>query len=215
MTIRVLLADDHKIMREGLSAILDKQDDIDVVGYAADGREAVHKARELQPDVVVMDINMPTLDGIQATRQIRDRHADVQVVILSMYATKEHIFQALKAGAKGYLLKETSGLEIVDAIRAVHADRRYLCEQINELMIEDYLDQRGKSPDTGPLDDLSRRERQILPLIVEGYSSAEIAEDLHLAVSTVSTYRSRMMKKLGVSDVPELVKFALEHHLTD
>jgi DNA-binding NarL/FixJ family response regulator len=215
MTIRILLADDHKILREGLSAILAKEADMDVVGHAADGREAVHKARELHVDVVVMDINMPTLDGIQATRQIRDQHDAVQVVILSMHATKEHIFQALKAGAKGYLLKETSGLEIVDAIRAVHAGRRYLCERINELMIDDYLEQRGKSPDTGPLDELSSREREILPLIVEGYSSAEIAESLHLATSTVSTYRSRMMKKLGMEDVPELVKFALEHHLTD
>lgn len=215
MTIRILLADDHKILREGLNAILFKEDDIDVVGHAADGREAVQKAKELQPDVIVMDINMPTLDGIQATRQIREQNEDIEVVILSIYATKEHVFQALKAGVKGYLLKETSGLGVVDAIRAVHAGRRYLCDRINETVIEDYLDQRTRSPDSSPLDELSHREREILPLIVDGYSSAEIAERLHLAVSTVSTYRCRLMKKLGVKDVPELVKFAMEHHLTD
>jgi len=104
---------------------------------------------------------------------------------------------------------------VVDAIRSIHAGRRYLCEKISDLMIEDYLDQRTRSPDSSPLDELSHREREILPLIVDGYSSAEIAERLHLAVSTVSTYRSRLMKKLGVKDVPELVKFAMEHHLTD
>jgi DNA-binding NarL/FixJ family response regulator len=215
MPIRILLADDHKILREGLSAILVKEAGIEVVGHAADGREAVQKAKELQPDVIVMDINMPTLDGIQATRQIRAQNDRIEVVILSIYATKEHVFQALHAGAKGYLLKETAGLEVVDAIRSIHAGRRYLCEKISDLMIEDYLDQRTRSPDSSPLDELSHREREILPLIVDGYSSAEIAERLHLAVSTVSTYRSRLMKKLGVKDVPELVKFAMEHHLTD
>lgn len=215
MPIRILLADDHKILREGLSAILAKKSDLDVVGHAADGQEAVQKALQLQPDAVVMDINMPTLDGIQATRQIRAQNDRIEVVILSIYATKEHVFQALHAGAKGYLLKETAGLEVVDAIRSIHAGRRYLCEKISDLMIEDYLDQRTRSPDSSPLDELSHREREILPLIVDGYSSAEIAERLHLAVSTVSTYRSRLMKKLGVKDVPELVKFAMEHHLTD
>jgi DNA-binding NarL/FixJ family response regulator len=215
MPIRILLADDHKILREGLSAILAKKSDLDVVGHAADGQEAVQKARQLQPDAVVMDINMPTLDGIQATRQIRAQNDRIEVVILSIYATKEHVFQALHAGAKGYLLKETAGLEVVDAIRSIHAGRRYLCEKISDLMIEDYLDQRTRSPDSSPLDELSHREREILPLIVDGYSSAEIAERLHLAVSTVSTYRSRLMKKLGIKDVPELVKFAMEHHLTD
>ncbi len=213
MKIRVVLADDHKVIREGLRAILASQSDIDVVGVANDGREAIQSVKELKPNVIVLDINMPVLNGIEATRYIREIDPDVQVVILSMHSNKEHVFQALKVGARSYLIKETSALEVADAIRAVHTGRRYLSETIAEAVIDDYVEYRQRAVEFSPLERLSEREREVMYLVVEGRTSAEIAAMLHLSVSTVNTYRSRLMKKIGVEDVPGLVKFAVEHEL--
>ena len=214
MSINVLLADDHTILRDGLAAILSQRENFTVVGQAGNGREAVRLCREKHPDIVVMDINMPELNGVEATRQIQLDWPEIQVIILSMYATKEHIYQAFQAGARGYLLKETSGLEVVDAILAVAEGRRYLSKTLTDQVIEDYVLQREASS-TGPLDSLSDREKQVLQLVVEGHSNREIADLLHLAVSTVSTYRSRLMKKLGVDDLAGLVKFAIQHGIID
>jgi DNA-binding NarL/FixJ family response regulator len=214
MPIKVLLADDHKVIRDGLAAILGNHPDIQVVASAADGIQALEAARKLRPDIAVLDINMPTLNGIEAGRQIRETCPEIEIIILSMYATNEHVYQAMKAGAKGYLLKETSGLEVVEAIRVVGRGERYLSQQITETLINGYLEQRllgEESP--SPLRELSDRERQVLQLVVESKTSADIAQILHLSVSTVNTYRSRLMKKLGVGDVPELVKFAIDNRL--
>ncbi len=214
MAIRIFLADDHAVVRDSLRFLLEAQSDITVVGDAANGREAVRKVQKLHPDVVVMDIAMPDLNGIEATLQIRQSHPATQVVILSMYSSTEHIFRALQAGALGYVMKESAGKEVVDAVRAVHAGRRYLSQRIADTMIENYVHLRGKVQAKSPLEDLSPREREVLQLVVEGKSSAEIAEILYLSAKTVETYRSRLMHKLGVSDMPSLVKFAIEHGLT-
>jgi DNA-binding NarL/FixJ family response regulator len=211
MTIRVLLADDHSVLRDGLAALLEAQDGMTVVAHAKDGREAVRKATELKPDVVIMDIVMPELDGIEATRMVRKSSPLTQVVILSMYSTTEHIFRALQAGAKGYLLKESAGAELVAAVRSVHAGRRYLSQKITETVVDGYI---GEHQPTEPLAKLSNRERQILQLVAEGKSTADIAGTLFLSPKTVDTYRSRLMQKLDLDSFAALVKFAIACGLT-
>lgn len=213
-TISVFLADDHAVVRDGLRMILEAQGDITVVGDAADGRQAVRLVQQLRPDVAVMDIGMPELNGIEATREIRQTCPTTQVVILSMHSTAEHIFCALQAGALGYLLKESAGVELVEAVRAVHAGRRYLSQRISETVIDDYLRQRQATVPESPLERLTPRERQVLQLVVEGKSSAEIGDILSLSPKTVETYRSRLMQKLGINDLPSLVKFAIQHGIT-
>jgi len=212
--ITVFLADDHTIVRDGLRLILDAQPDIQVTGDAGDGREAVRLVGQTSPDLVLMDIAMPQLNGIEATREIREKCPSTQVIILSMHATNEHIFRALDAGARGYLIKESAGREVVDAVRAVSADHRYLSQSVSDEVIDDYVRQRGAGAPKAPLDTLSAREREVLQLVTEGRSSAEIARAIHLSPKTVETYRSRLMRKLGVQDLPGLVKFAVEHGLT-
>lgn len=211
MTIRVLLVDDHAIVRDGLRFLLEAHDDFEVVGGAANGRDAVRAARDLQPDVVIMDLAMPELNGTEATQQIHGACPATHVLVLSMHSTAEHIYRAFQAGAQGYLLKESAGPELLAAVRTVHAGRRYLSQKIAETMVDDYIRERHAS---SPLDSLSARERQILQSIAEGKSSAETARALCLSPKTVETYRSRMMKKLGLDDFPALVRFAIQHGLT-
>lgn len=214
MTITVFVADDHAIVRDGLRSLLAAQPDIEVVGDASNGREAVRKVSKSAPDVVIMDIAMPELNGIEAARQIHEEHPDTQIIFLSMHSTTEHIFRALQAGARGYLLKESAGVQVVDAVRSVYADRLYLSPSISEKVIEGYINHHEAAEEKSPLDSLSPREREILQLVVEGKSSVEIAEILVLSPKTVETYRSRMMQKLGINDLPSLVRFAIQHGLT-
>jgi DNA-binding NarL/FixJ family response regulator len=214
MSITVFLADDHAVLRDGLRCLLKAQHDIKVVGDVADGREAVRRVAELYPDVVIVDIAMPELNGIEAARQIREVCPSSEVIILSMHSTTEHIFRALQAGAHGYLLKESAGVEVVNAVRAVHAGHRYLSQKISDKIIDDYVRQREGAEAKIPLTRLSPREREVLQLVVEGKPSAEIAEILSLSPKTVETYRSRLMQKLGISDLPGLVKFAILYGLT-
>ncbi len=214
MSISILLADDHAVLRDGLRVIIEAESDIEVIGDAADGREAVQRAAQLCPDVVVMDIAMPALNGIEAAREIRNLCPSSEVVILSMHSTSEHVFRALQAGARGYLLKESAGTEVVKAVRAVHAGRRYLSERISDELIDAYARQRQAAEAKTPLARLSPREREVLQLVVEGKSSAEIAEMLCLSPKTVETYRSRLMSKLAIHDLPSLVRFAIQHGLT-
>ncbi len=213
MAVRVFLADDHAVVRDGLRALLEVHGDLAVVGEAANGLETVRQVQLLRPDVVVMDIGMPGLNGMEATRQIRESCPGTQVVILSVFGTSEHIFRGLQAGAMGYLLKESAGQEVVDAIRAVHAGRRYLGGQISDNVVTDYVYRRQAIKSKSPLERLSPREREILQLVVEGRSSAEIAESVHLSPKTIETYRSRLMQKLNIGDLPSLVKFAIQHGL--
>jgi DNA-binding NarL/FixJ family response regulator len=214
MSITVFLADDHAVVRDGLRVLLEAQPDIKVIGDAANGRETVRRVVQLCPDVVVMDIAMPELNGIEAAREIAQVCPSTQVIILSMHSTTEHVFQALQAGARGYLLKESAGIEVVNAVRAVHADHRYLSQKISDGLVDDYVRQRQAAEAKSPLARLSPREREVLQLVVEGKSSAEIAGILSLSLKTIETYRSRLMHKLGISDLPGLVKFAIQHGLT-
>jgi DNA-binding NarL/FixJ family response regulator len=214
MTITVFLADDHAVVRDGLRMLLDAQPDIAVIGDAATGREAVNAVRPLCPDVLLLDIAMPELNGIEAAHQILETNPAVNIIILSMHATAEHIFRALQAGARGYLLKESAGIEVVQAIRAVHAGQRYFSQKISDRMIDDYMRRREVLEEKSPLARLSPREREILQLVVEGQSSADIGEMLALSPKTVETYRSRLMQKLEITDLPALVKFAIQHGLT-
>jgi DNA-binding NarL/FixJ family response regulator len=213
MAIRLVLSDDHTIVREGLRLLLETQKDIVVVGEAADGRKTLQLVKQLHPDIVIMDIAMPEFNGIAATQRIKESSPSVSVIILSMHASNEHIFRALRAGASGYLLKESAGREVVEAVRAVAAGRRYLSGQITETMV-DYIRKFDAGAPKSPLESLSSREREILQLVVEGQSNAEIANTLSLSVKTVETYKSRLMNKLEIKDIPSLVKFALAHGLT-
>ncbi len=212
MPITVYLADDHAVVRDGLRHLLEAESDISVIGDCANGREATHEVRRLNPTVMVMDIAMPELNGIDATRIIHETCPDTRVLILSMYYTTEHVFQALQAGAQGYLLKESAGKELVNAVRAVHSGNRYLSQKITEVVIDDYIHNKGHA--TSPLESLSPRERQILQMVVEGKASKAIAQILYLSPKTVETYRSRMMQKLDIEDFPSLVRFAIQHGLT-
>lgn len=212
--IRVFLADDHAVVRDGLRFLLEAQNDIVVIGGAANGRDAVQQVAELYPDVAIVDIAMPDLNGIEATRQIHATCPSAQVIILSMHSTSEYVFHALQAGARGYLLKESAGTEVVTAVRAVHAGHRYLSQRISDQVIDEYARQHEGVEAESPLACLSPREREILQLVVEGKSSAEIGVILSLSPKTVETYRGRMTKKLGISDLPGLVKFAIRHGLT-
>jgi len=211
MTITVLLADDHAIVRDGLRMVLQAQPDIRVIGEATDGREAVQRAVQHEPHVVVMDIAMPVVNGIEATQEIRDRCPGTEVLILSMHSNAEHVFRALQAGALGYVLKESAGAEVIAAVRCVRAGKRYLGGKIADTVIEDYIRQRHTA---SPLESLSFRERQILQLVAEGKTSADAAKILSISPKSVETYRSRIMQKLGIHDLPSLVKFALLHGLT-
>jgi DNA-binding NarL/FixJ family response regulator len=209
MSITVLLADDHAVVRDGLKLLLETQPDIRVVGEATNGREAVAEVARLHPQVAILDISMPELNGIEATRQIREATPETQVIILSMHSTPEHIFRALQAGARGYLLKEGAGLEVIQAVRAVWAGWRHLSQKITNQVIEEYLRHR-ESAGASVLSRLTPRELEVLQLVVEGKSSATIAQILPLSPKTVDTYRSRIMEKLGVKDYTALIKFAIQ-----
>lgn len=211
--ITIFLADDHTVVRDGLRVLLEAHPDLKVIGDAADGREAVRQVIQCRPDVAIMDINMPELNGIEATEQIRQSCPATQVIILSMYGTRKYITRALQAGARGYLLKASSGSEVVTAVRTVQAGHRYLSQEVSDQVIDDYVGRCQASAVEDPLARLSPREREVLQLVVEGKSSAEIAEILFLSPATVDTYRSRLMQKLGLNDLPSLVKFAIQHGL--
>jgi len=210
MPITVFMVDDHAVVREGLVALLATHLDIQIVGTAANGREAVEEVPKVKPQIAILDISMPELDGIETMRQILAEAPETSVIILSMHSGAQHVFHALKAGAKAYLLKESAGREVIDAVRAVGEGRRFLSPKIAAI-VEEGL---GSSSYISPLDSLSRREREVVKLVADGFSSNEIAKMLHLSSKTVDSYRSRLMHKLHVADVAGLVKFAIQHGLT-
>jgi DNA-binding NarL/FixJ family response regulator len=214
MTITVFLADDHTLVREGLRLIIETQPDMEIIGDAANGRDAVIQIRDLCPDVAVLDIAMPELNGIEAARQIHENCLNTQVIIFSMHNNSKHIFYALRAGVRGYLLKEAVGGEVIEAIRAVHEGHRYLSQSISDKILEDYLNHQEMTEAKTPLACLSPREREVLQLVAEGKSSATIANILFLSPKTVETYRVRLMQKLNLNSLPGLVKFAVQHGLT-
>jgi DNA-binding NarL/FixJ family response regulator len=210
MRTTVFVADDHAVLRDGLATLLAAQSDMEVVGTAGNGREAVAGVLRLAPRVAIIDISMPELDGIEAARQILAGNPEVHVMILSMHAGAQHVFHALEAGARGYLLKESASREVIEAIRIVQSGRRYLSPRVAEIVAQGVSDRSAVSP----LSSLSQREREILKLVADGYSSARIGVMLHLSPKTVDTYRSRMMQKLHVSDLAGVIKLAIQHGLT-
>jgi two-component system response regulator NreC len=209
-TIQVMLADDHAVLRAGLRALLNAEPDIEVVGEAGDGEEAVALAERLKPDVVVMDISMPRMDGLQATRRIVERLPDTRVLVLTMHAEDQYLFRVIEAGGSGYVLKRSADTELLNAIRAVHRGEAYLYPSATRILLEAYRRGDRAAEQQNALTD---REEEVLKLTAEGYSNTEIAGRIYLSPKTVDTYRQRIMEKLGLHHRAELVRYALDRGL--
>lgn len=209
--IRILLADNHAVLVDALRLLIESHPDMKVVGTANDGADAVHLASRLQPDVAVVAINMPGINGVETTRQIRMLAASTRVLILSMYSSAEYVYQAFRAGADGYVVKEASASDLIDGLRRVAKGTRYMSEAVSNVVIGNIAGERPAGRD--PLQHLTMRERQVLRLTVEGKSSAASARSLGLSPKTVESYRSRVMRKLDIHDLPGLVKFAIRYGL--
>ena len=232
--MKVLLADDHRIVREGLKSLLQTQPDLEVIAEASDGRQAVEMARDLSPDVVVMDVAMPLLNGIEATRQLAADGAGMKIVALSMHSDRRFVSEALKAGASGYVLKDGAFDELISAIRAVVAHRVYLSPRVAGVVVDDYVrrlpsrgngdggnggahpgtEEAGAADRRGVFDTLTPREREVLQLMAEGFATKEVAHRLHVSVKTVETHRRQIMDKLDMHSVAELTKYAIREGLT-
>jgi DNA-binding NarL/FixJ family response regulator len=208
-SIRVLLADDHKLIRAGLRLVVDQQPDLSVVGEADDGRQAVELAKSLNPDVVVMDIGMPNLNGIEAARQIRQIRPDAAVVMLSMHSDEGYVLRALGAGARAYLLKDSATTDLVQAIHAVAEGKSFFSPAVSKVLLQDYMRKLRRSGAEDSYDLLSPRERGVLQLVAEGKSNKEVASLLNLSVYTVETHRAKIMQKLNLKGVPELILYAV------
>lgn len=211
--IQVLLADDHMVVRLGLKALIDSEPDMEVVGEAENGQEAIDQARALGPHVIVMDISMPEMDGLEATRRIRAEQPDCHILILTVHAQERYLFPVLKAGAAGYVLKSTVDTELLDAIRTVANGSAFLYPSATRLLLEDYLDQLNQMPAQDAYEQLSEREREVLKLLALGYTAAQAADKLAISPKTVETYRTRIMQKLNLHSRVDLVQYALARGL--
>jgi DNA-binding NarL/FixJ family response regulator len=207
--IRILLADDHKLMRSGLRVLLEQQSGLNVVGEASDGREAVALAASLRPDVMVMDIGMANLNGIEAASQITQSHPEISIVMLSMHADESYVLRALKAGAKGYLLKDSAESDLIRAVHAVADGKSFFSPAVSKVLLDDYVRKLKRSGTEDPYDLLTPREREVLQLIAEGKSNKDVAHLLNLSVYTVETHRANIMEKLNLRGVPELILYAV------
>lgn len=207
--LRILLGDDHTLMRQGLRKILEERPEWEVVVEVGDGREAIRQAELLRPDVAILDIGMPRLNGIEATRQITKRVPEVAVLILSMHSNDAYVTQALQSGARGYLLKDSAGTDLVDAVEAVAAGKSFFSPTIAKLMLDDYVRRLAEKGIVDRYDSLSDREREIFQLVAEGHSNKEIAELLSVSPTTIETHRSHILHKLDVHNTAELVLYAV------
>lgn len=213
-TIRILLADDHTIVREGIRSLLEDEDDMSVVGEANDGHTAIRLTHQLNPDVILMDIAMPLLNGLEATRRIKEDFPDVKVLILTMHENEEYIRRVLASGAMGYILKDAAAHDLLGAIRTVHKGEMILSPAVTRLVIEDYLrwgDLQPENNSTG----LSPREREVLQLIAEGYTNKQISDILTISIKTVQTHRMNLMKKLDLHDRGDLIKYAIQKKIIE
>ena len=207
--LRILLADDHTLLRQGLRKILQERPDWEVVAEASDGREAVRQTLAVQPDIAILDIGMPLLNGIEATRQIVRRLPDIHVLILSMHANEAYIVQALKAGAKGYLLKDSADTDLIRGVAAVASGKSFFSPAVAKVMLDDYVRHLTEKGIADRFDSLSEREREIFQLVAEGHSNKEIAELLSVSPTTVETHRAHILQKLDVHNTAELVLYAV------
>jgi two-component system response regulator NreC len=207
---RILLADDHSVVRHGFQRILEAQEDMEVVGEASNGREAVDKAEQLQPDVIIMDVTMPELNGIEATRRIAEIAPRARVLALSMHRDSVYVREILRAGARGYLLKDSGEADFIAAVRAVARGEGFLSPSVSDAVLSDY-----RKHVTNPIDLLTSREREVLQLVAEGKSNKEIATALHLSVYTVEAHRGKIMEKLNLHSASELVRFAIRNGIID
>jgi DNA-binding NarL/FixJ family response regulator len=212
--IRILIADDHTLLRNGICALLEDEPDITIVGEASDGREAVRLAGQHKPEVVLMDIAMPLLNGLEATRQIKHEHPEINILVLTMYDNEEYFREMLEVGASGYIIKRAAASELVTAIRAVYNGEAILSPTITRLLLEDYLNRDIHSQKDDP-NALSSREREVLQLIAEGKTSREIAEILNLSVKTVQSHRTSLMQKLDLHDRGDLIKYAIQKKIIE
>jgi two-component system response regulator NreC len=211
---RVLLVDDHAILREGIKALLEKQENIEVVAEAANGREAISKVAQFHPDVVILDISMPLMDGLEATRQIKRESPDVKILVLTMHDDEEYFLQLLRAGASGYVTKKAVSRELLSAIEAVHRGESFFCPSMAKSLLSDYL-RLTENIEHMEQEDLTPREREIVKLIAEGYTNQQIAGLLHRSVKTIESHRSNILRKLGIHDSTGLVKYAVRKKLIE
>lgn len=208
--IKILVADDHAVVRQGFRRILEAQQDLQVVGEAANGREAIRLAQELRPDLVLLDVSMPELNGVEATRRLKESSQYVKVLVLSMHKDHVYVREALRAGALGYLLKDCSEDELVGAVRTVAGGEAYLSPQVSGAVLADY-----RKHVTDPIDLLSSREREVLQMLAEGKTNKEVAVALNLSVHTVDAHRGRIMEKLNLHSIGEMVRFAMRSGIVD
>lgn len=214
--IRILLADDHALIRSGIATLLQGSADFSIIGEAKDGEEAVQKAKELNPDVVVIDLSMPKLSGVEATKIIKKKYPNIRVLVLTMHENEEYVYQILKSGAGGYVLKSAGKEELSSAIRAVARGEKFFSPRVSQIMAEGYLrraeeDEMKRRQDDVPL---TRREKEILALVANGLTNQQIADQLYISPRTVDTHRTNIMQKLDIHDVVNLVRYAIEHGIT-
>lgn len=213
MSIRIVLADDHAVLRHGLSKSFQNEKDMEIIAQAKDGRSTVELVRELSPDVVIMDIGMPDLNGIEATRQITRDFPQTKVVALSMHSSKNFIIEMFKAGASGYLLKDCEFDELVNAVRIVAANKTYISPSISDVVVESYVRNFPEKKDSA-FSVLTKREREVLQLLTEGRTTKQIAKSLHISAKTVEVHRLNMMNKLKIDNIAQLTKYAIQEGLT-
>ena len=210
---KIVIAEDHTILRESLRALLSLQEDLDVVGEAEDGREAIRRVEELKPDLILMDLSMPKMNGVEAIREIRRRVPETKILTLTVHKAEEFVLEVLQAGADGYIPKDASSNELVMAIKSVLMGKRYLSPSVSKVVIEGYLESKRTFASSTPWETLTKREREILKLIAEGHKNKEIADFLCISVKTVEKHRANLMKKLGLHSAAALTAYAMERGL--
>jgi len=213
--VRLLIADDHKIFRQGIIKLLEEESDLQVVGEAADGREVVKKATELKPDIILMDIAMANLNGLEATKQIKKVLPESKIIMLTMHKNEEYVLQSFQAGATGYILKEGAVEELVSAIRSIHQDKSFLSPTVSKTLVDAFLRKMETGKSETPFDLLTDREREVLQLIAEGFTNREVAKQLFISVKTVEAHRAHIMQKLNIHDIAKLVKYAIQKGMVD